>query len=106
MPPPPQNYGWGAPRSYQQPGGYNPSAYHGYQQQIAPPPPPPPPPMQQQVDNPPLNSLTSATYVPDGRSFGPGVGIPPLHNSRGYSEPTYGGYREDNYSATTDSSVS
>lgn len=106
MPPPPQSYGWGAqPRQYQQPGGYNPSAYHGYQQQqIQPSHLPPPPPVQRQVENSNLTSLTSATYIPDGDSFGPGVGIPSLHNSRGYSEPTYG-YREDAYSANTDSSV-
>jgi hypothetical protein len=35
------------------------------------PPPPPPPPMS----NPPL---PSATYVPSGESYGPGIGIPPL----------------------------
>lgn len=27
--------------------------------------------------------LTSATYIPGGESFGPGVGIPPLHSSQG-----------------------
>ncbi|CAI6338427.1 unnamed protein product [Periconia digitata] len=99
MPPPPQGYGWGGQRQYQQPGGYNPSAYHGYQQQMTHAPLPPPPPMQQQVDNPPLTSLTSATYIPEVGSFGPGVGIPPLHSGRGYN------YREDAYSANTDTSV-
>jgi hypothetical protein len=34
--------------------------------------PPPPPPVG------PRAPLTSATYIPDGASFGPGVGIPPL----------------------------
>jgi hypothetical protein len=33
--------------------------------------PPPPPPVR------PRASLTSATYIPDGASFGPGVGLPP-----------------------------
>ncbi|KAF1956457.1 MAP kinase [Byssothecium circinans] len=94
-PPPHQNYGWGAPRQYQQPGGYNPSAYHGYQGVL--PPPPHHPPVQKQHDAP----LTSATYIPGGESFGPGVGIPPLHTTR-YSDPYY---REDNYSANTDNST-
>ncbi|KAF2764076.1 hypothetical protein EJ03DRAFT_378920 [Teratosphaeria nubilosa] len=41
---------------------------------------------------PPLNDnapLTSATYIPGGESFGPGVGIPPLHS---HSSPSHGGY--------------
>lgn len=95
IPPPPNNYGWGAPRQYQHQ-GYNPGAYHTYQG--LPPPPGPPPPQQQQEA-----PLTSATYIPGGESFGPGVGIPPLHTSRQYPEPAY--YREDSYSATTDTSV-
>ncbi|KAI9794670.1 MAG: hypothetical protein M1835_006484 [Candelina submexicana] len=48
---------------------YNP--IHTYQ-----PPPlsiPPPPPSDYQP-------MTSATYIPHGESFGPGVGIPPLHS--------------------------
>ncbi|KAF2685847.1 MAP kinase [Lentithecium fluviatile CBS 122367] len=93
-PPPHQNFGWGAPRQYQ----YNPSAYHGYQGTL--PPPPGPPPQQQQSEAP----LTSATYIPGGESFGPGVGIPPLHTSRQqYSEPAF--YQEDTWSANTDGST-
>jgi len=37
---------------------------------------------------PPLNDnqpLTSATYIPGGESFGPGVGIPPLHTASSLS---------------------
>ncbi|KAF2466552.1 Pkinase-domain-containing protein [Lindgomyces ingoldianus] len=98
LPPPPQqqSYAWGAPRQYQ-PQGYNPSLYQGYERNIPPPPGPPPP--QQEAP------LTSATYIPGGESFGPGVGIPPLHTSRQYSEPAY--YRDDTqtYSATTDGST-
>ncbi|KAF2868941.1 hypothetical protein BDV95DRAFT_609203 [Massariosphaeria phaeospora] len=97
-PPPHQNYGWGAPRQYQPP-GYNPSLYQQYQPNL--PPPPGPPPLQQQQSEPPL---TSATYIPGGESFGPGVGIPPLHTTRQYSEPAF--YREDSYSANTDGSAS
>ncbi|KAF2257500.1 hypothetical protein CC78DRAFT_588475 [Lojkania enalia] len=100
IPPPPQNYGWGAPRQTPyQPQNYNPGLYQDYQRNIAPPPPPGPPPPQQE---PPL---TSATYIPGGESFGPGVGIPPLHTTRQYPEPAY--YRDDTqpYSATTDGSA-
>ncbi|ORX97284.1 hypothetical protein BCR34DRAFT_607328 [Clohesyomyces aquaticus] len=94
IPPPPGNY-WAAPRQYQP--QYNPSLYPAYHERSLPPPPAQPPPQQE----PPL---TSATYIPGGESFGPGVGIPPLHTSRQYSEPTY--YRDDaqTYSATTDGS--
>ncbi|KAH0542380.1 hypothetical protein FGG08_003225 [Glutinoglossum americanum] len=52
---------------------YNPNAtYHAH---LQPPPlsiPAPPP-------APELQPLTSATYIPREQSFGPGVGIPPLH---------------------------
>lgn len=54
---------------------YNPN--HGYQNHQPPPlaiPPPPP-----QAEPPPL---TSATYIPFGESFGPGVGIPALHSQQ------------------------
>lgn len=96
-PPPFQNYNWGAPRQQpqQQQQQYVPSAYHGYQL----PPPPGPPPMQQNHEAP----LTSATYIPGGESFGPGVGIPPLHTSRQYQEPAF--YSEESYSANTDTSM-
>jgi hypothetical protein len=111
IPPPPHNGGygvggWGAPpqqrpqqqQPYPQP-GYNPSLYQGYQQQHLPPPPGPPP-LQQQVEAP----LTSATYIPDGESFGPGVGIPALqsHSARQYTEPTF--YREDGFPPNADMS--
>ncbi|KAH8423790.1 putative MAP kinase kinase kinase (Bck1) [Aspergillus melleus] len=58
------------------------------------PPPPPPPPMaptnQQPYGRPPLSvggeGRTSATYVPQGGTFGPGVGIPAfdLHSLPAY----------------------
>lgn len=99
IPPPPQNYGWGAPRQYQ-PQGYNPSLYHSYQPGLPPPPSGPPPQTQPQQQEAPL---TSATYIPGGESFGPGVGIPPLHTSRQYIEPAF--YREENYSANTEGSA-
>lgn len=95
--------GWGAPpqqrqqqQQYPQP-GYNPSLYQGYQSH--PPPPPGPPPLQQ-IEAP----LTSATYIPDGESFGPGVGIPALqsHATRQYSEPTF--YRDDGFPPNADMS--
>ncbi|KAF2815447.1 Pkinase-domain-containing protein [Mytilinidion resinicola] len=98
IPPPPpqtQNYGWGAPRQqYPTPTNtghvaYNPNAYQSYQQ--LPPPP----------DQP----LTSATYIPFGESFGPGVGIPPLHTPSRYQDPAY--YNPNDpatYSATTEHS--
>ncbi|KAF1994000.1 Pkinase-domain-containing protein [Amniculicola lignicola CBS 123094] len=87
LPPPPPNYGWGAPRQ-----GYNPGLYPRYETTL--PPPPGPPPQQQQLSHPQaIEALTSATYIPDGASFGPGVGIPPLHTSRQYTEPSF--YRDD-----------
>lgn len=51
---------------------------------------PPPPPQAEQT------ALTSATYIPYGDSFGPGVGIPALHtqkpnHSRGDGSDYYGG---------------
>ncbi|RMY68133.1 hypothetical protein D0863_07324 [Hortaea werneckii] len=85
MPPPPN-----------QPSGYNNwMRSQGY---------PPPPPVQQQpreprtydptayaeyMQLPPLNDnapLTSATYIPGGESFGPGVGIPPLHSQNSVNQ--------------------
>ncbi|KAF2278288.1 Pkinase-domain-containing protein [Westerdykella ornata] len=111
IPPPPGTYGWGAPpRPYlsntlanTQPPGYNPSLYQSYGGNLPPPPPSAPPPQQTQQDAQPL---TSATYIPDGKSFGPGVGIPPLHTSRQYPDGAY--FRDDaqTYSASTEASTS
>ncbi|KAL6707339.1 mitogen-activated protein kinase kinase kinase [Coniothyrium glycines] len=101
LPPPPHSTNWGPPRQ-QYPQTYNPGQYQNYSQQLPPPPAIPHPSMQQLDRDPPL---TSATYIPGGESFGPGVGIPPLHTSRQqYPEPTF--YRDDNYSANTDASAS
>lgn len=68
---------------------YNPNAYQTYQQQ-----------QQQQANY--LNQLpadgqplTSATYIPFGESFGPGVGIPPLHTPSDYSNSYYYPYSSD-----------
>jgi hypothetical protein len=52
------------------------------------PPPLPRPPLVQPPQQ-PQEPLTSAIYVPDGASFGPGVGIPPLHNLREFSDSAY-----------------
>ncbi|KAF2758196.1 Pkinase-domain-containing protein [Pseudovirgaria hyperparasitica] len=92
LPPPPQTAYWNQQRpTYPQGQTYNPQLFSNYQHNQFPPPPPPP---EQQP-------LTSATYIPYGESFGPGVGIPPLHTPSRYQDPTY--FRED-YSANTDSS--
>ena len=54
----------------------------------------------------PPNERPSATYVPDGDSFGPGVGIPALHSfGRGAPEQPRGYSRLDNeYTGSPDSS--
>ncbi|KAI9724956.1 MAG: hypothetical protein M1812_000232 [Candelaria pacifica] len=89
LPPPPPLMGTG------QHSAYNPShGYHGHQ-----PPPlsiPPPPPSDYQP-------MTSATYIPHGESFGPGVGIPPLHsyNRAPEQQPSFvRGESTENFSAT------
>ena len=72
IPPPPPM----APsQANSQPSAYNPSQSYQSNQPtpLAIPPPPP------QSEPPPL---TSATYIPFGESFGPGVGIPPLHSQQ------------------------
>jgi mitogen-activated protein kinase kinase kinase len=56
-PPPPNTSG---------PVPYNPGAYQQQQQ-------------QQQIQQPQSESLVSATYIPGGDGWGPGVGIPPLY---------------------------
>lgn len=80
-PPNQSGYGnWGRPQGYpppppfqqqhREPRAYDPTAYAEYMQL------------------PPLNDnapLTSATYIPGGESFGPGVGIPPLHSQSSMS---------------------
>ena len=67
MPPPPhpQMQGQGPPTGY--------GSGQGYQ-------PPPPPPLNIPAPQPERQPLTSATYIPGGDSFGPGVGIPGYHS--------------------------
>lgn len=76
---------------------YNPGqSYHGHQ----------PLPLSIPLSLPP-NERPSATYVPDGDSFGPGVGIPALHAlGRAVPEQQRGYYRADNneYTGSPDSS--
>ncbi|CRG85932.1 mitogen-activated protein kinase kinase kinase [Talaromyces islandicus] len=89
------------------PPGPPPSAYPGSNQRPIWPPPPPtihpslipasqpygrqqPTPLSipiQPIPPPPseVPPLTSATYIPAGESFGPGVGIPPLYDNYGQS---------------------
>jgi hypothetical protein len=82
-----QHY-WNPPPGQYQQQSYNPGLYqHPYNP--LPPPPLVRPPQQQQQQPQPREPLTSATYVPDGASFGPGVGIPPLHNPREFGDGTY-----------------
>ena len=57
-------------------------------------PRPPPQDQSSREDQP----LTSATYIPFGKSFGPGVGIPPLHS---HQEPNYGGHGHPEYPASS-----
>ncbi|MCJ1267448.1 hypothetical protein MMC22_007333 [Lobaria immixta] len=75
LPPPPPMTPNQANNLHNSYNSYNPN--HGYQNHQPPPlaiPPPPP-----QAEPPPL---TSATYIPFGESFGPGVGIPALHSQQ------------------------
>ena len=68
-PPPPQQH-------QREPRAYDPTAYADY------------------LSLPPLDvnqPLTSATYIPDGGSFGPGVGIPALDTHHNASQPHQGG---------------
>ena len=55
---------------------------------------PPPPP---QYDRP----LVSATFIPGGDSFGPGVGIPPLEDSQHSSYSRYDNYSQTEHSRST-----
>ncbi|KAF2666988.1 Pkinase-domain-containing protein [Microthyrium microscopicum] len=57
---------------------YNPSAYSTYQQQT-----------QQSIRENSTGSLVSATYIPGGEGWGPGVGIPPPDDLY-YDQPQYG----------------
>lgn len=67
---------------------YNPNAYQNYQPQ---------PPQTNFLNQLPADGqpLTSATYIPFGESFGPGVGIPPLHTPSDYSNNYYYPYSQD-----------
>ena len=72
------------------------STHPAYQQNLSPAPlniPPPPPPQQQHLSGEP--NLVSATYIPGGESFGPGVGIPPLYSYQ-HQDPSLG--RDDSFS--------
>ncbi|KAK0650782.1 MAP kinase kinase kinase mkh1 [Lasiodiplodia hormozganensis] len=77
---------------------YNPNVYNTYHQQ------------QQQANYlsnqlpPEGQPLTSATYIPFGESFGPGVGIPPLHTQSDYSNNYYYPYQQDLAQSTDNSS--
>lgn len=75
---------------------YNPNDYQKYQFT----------PTYQSRQLPEQQPLTSATYIPGSDSFGPGVGIPPLHSSVTPLHQQQGYYRGDggDLSATTDSS--
>ncbi|KAF2144584.1 uncharacterized protein K452DRAFT_222876 [Aplosporella prunicola CBS 121167] len=82
-----------APNSAAPHAPYNPNAYRTYQQSSQPP-------MNYMGTQPDTQPLTSATYIPGGESFGPGVGIPPLHTSDSYSansyHPYFGDYSQSN----------
>jgi mitogen-activated protein kinase kinase kinase len=67
----PGPYHWNPPPGQYQQQNYNPSLYPHPSYTPLPPPPVRPPQQQQQAREP----LTSATYVPDGASFGPGMYI-------------------------------
>ncbi|KAH7085661.1 hypothetical protein BKA63DRAFT_402073 [Paraphoma chrysanthemicola] len=95
----PGQYHWNPPPAQYQQQNYNPSLYPAYNAPLPPPPMRPPQQQQQQAREP----LTSATYVPDGASFGPGVGIPPLHNPREYADAPY---YDNNYPTNTDNNNS
>jgi hypothetical protein len=73
MPIPGQQHYWNPPPGQYQQQNYNPSLYqHPHPNYPLPPPPAVRPPQQQAL---PREPLTSATYVPDGASFGPGKQI-------------------------------
>ncbi|KAI9777692.1 MAG: hypothetical protein M1839_008611 [Geoglossum umbratile] len=90
IPPPPP-----LPINSTQHAQYNPSvSYHPHLQ---------PPPLS--IPAPPLASdqpLTYATYIPHEQSFGPGVGIPPLHPSG--QQPSFNRGDSAEFSAVTDAS--
>jgi hypothetical protein len=72
MPMPGQHY-WNPPPGQYQQQNYNPSLYpHPGYGSLPPPPIRPPQQQQQQQQQQREQPLTSATYVPDGASFGPG----------------------------------
>ena len=98
--------------------GWNQQGQWGRQASYLPPPPPlgpnqmsghqygvhptyqnqPPTPGQAPLPPPPHNeaNLVSATYIPGGESFGPGVGIPPLYSQQQHPQPIY--IRDDTFS--------
>ncbi|KAI9797944.1 MAG: hypothetical protein M1825_005667 [Sarcosagium campestre] len=96
FPPPPP-----PPAGSAQHATYNPSQMYQTMQPTPLSIPPPPPPNDPQP-------LTSATYIPHGESFGPGVGIPPLHaNGRNASEqrPLYSPIDQKDFGSTIDGSM-
>ncbi|KAK3646832.1 mitogen-activated protein kinase kinase kinase [Elasticomyces elasticus] len=94
-------------------GGYGGGTWHGHRQPTYPPPPPmqhrdrrtyDPMAYSEYMQLPPLppadQPLTSATYIPEGVSFGPGVGIPgfnqnqPPHNPQQLQLPSRPGLQQ------------
>lgn len=90
LPPPPPPMG--ANQAGGQHAAYNPS--HGYHTHVPTPLAIPPPPPQSESQ-----PLTSATYIPLGESFGPGVGIPPLHS---YQQPSFHRGDSNSFLVSTD----
>ena len=81
LPPPPPPPPTSSAQNNVQTSSYNPSP--SYQNR-------PPAPLAIPLQNPQneARALTSATYIPEGDSFGPGVGIPALHSNYNWEDTT------------------